>query len=108
LAAAALVILPFLPESPVDPWGVLVPHTIWRMVVLVMAVGMLGHIAIRMLGARWGLVLGGFFAGLVSSTATVVGFGQRVREHPAQRAASVGDAPRANLSSVLGVACVSR
>lgn len=101
LAAAALVILPFLPESPVDPWGVLVPHTIWRMVVLVMAVGMLGHIAIRMLGARWGLVLGGFFAGLVSSTATVVGFGQRVREHPAQRAASVAAALLANLASLL-------
>lgn len=100
LAAAALVVLPFLPDEPVDPWGVLVPSTIWRMVVLVMAVGMLGHIAIRLVGGRWGLMLAGFFAGFASSTATVVTFGQRVREHPEQRIASIAAALLANLASL--------
>ena len=101
LAAAALVVLPFLPAEPVDPWGVLVPSTIWRLVVLVMAVGMLGHIAIRAVGGRWGLILGGFFAGFASSTAAVVGFGQRAREHPDQRTASIAAALLANMASLI-------
>lgn len=100
LAAAALVVLPFLPSEAVDPWGVLVPSTIWRMVVLVMAVGMLGHIAIRMVGGNWGLMLAGFFAGFASSTATVMTFGQRARAHPEQGTASIAAALLANLSSL--------
>ena len=79
LAGAALVVLPLLPDGPVDPWGVLVPSRLWRLVVLILAVGMAGHIALRMVGARWGLPLAGFFAGFASSTAAVAGFGQRAR-----------------------------
>ena len=83
LAAAALVVLPLLPDHPVDPWGALRPQTLWRLVVLIMAVGMLGHVALRLVGAHWGLPVAGFFAGFASSTAAVAGFGGRVREQPA-------------------------
>src|SRR3546814_12707752 len=71
LLASALVVLPLLPSTAVDPWGVLRPDAIWRLVVLVMGVGVLGHIAQRAAGTRWGLPLAGFFAGFVSSTAAV-------------------------------------
>jgi hypothetical protein len=63
LAVAALVVLPLLPDQAVDPWHVLRPTTLWRIVVLVMAVGMLGHMAQRLLGVRWGLPVAGFFFG---------------------------------------------
>ncbi|MET1115758.1 MAG: DUF4010 domain-containing protein [Comamonas sp.] len=79
LAAAALVVMPLLPRQPIDPWGVLRLTTLWRVVVLIMAVGMLGHVLNRALGARWGLPVAGFFSGFASSTAAVVHFGQRVR-----------------------------
>ena len=36
LAAAALVVLPLLPETAADPWGALVPARLWRLVVLIM------------------------------------------------------------------------
>src|SRR5690606_33049813 len=75
LAAAALVVLPLLPDHPIDPWGALRPQTLWRLVVLILAVGMLGHVALRLVGVRWGLPVAGFFAGFASSTAAVAGFG---------------------------------
>jgi len=101
LAASALVILPLLPDEPVDPWGVLVPSKLWKLVVLVMAVGMLGHVALRAVGARWGLPVAGFFSGFASSTAAVAGFGQRSRETAAVTAAAASAALLSNLASLL-------
>lgn len=101
LAAAALVVLPLLSREPVDPWGVLVPAILWQLVVLVMAVGMLGHVALRAVGARWGFPIAGFFAGFASSTAAVAGFGRRARESPAQLHPAVSAALLANLASLI-------
>jgi len=101
LAAAALVVLPLLSDRPVDPWGALVPAKLWQPVVLVMAVGMLGHIALRAVGARWGFPIAGFFAGFASSTAAVAGFGRKARESPAHLRPAVGAALLANLASLL-------
>jgi len=101
LAAAALVVLPILPDEPVDPWGVLVPSKLWKLVVLVMAVGMLGHVALRAVGARWGLPVAGFFSGFASSTAAVAGFGQRSREAGELTAGAASAALLANLASLL-------
>ena len=82
LAAAAMVILPLLPNHAIDPWGALKPYALWRIVVLVMAVGMLGHVAFRATGTRWGFPIAGFFSGFVSSTASVVSLGRKVKEKP--------------------------
>lgn len=101
LAAAALVVLPLLPDHPLDPWGALRPAFLWKFVVLVMAVGMAGHVALRAVGARWGLPVAGFFAGFASSTAAVVGFGGRVREQPSLRTPAVAAALLANVASLL-------
>lgn len=104
LAASALVVLPLLPDRSIDPFGVLNPAMLWRLAVLVMAIGALGHIALRLVGARYGLPLAGFFAGFASSTAAVAGFGARAREAPALRTFAVAAAMFANLSSLLLVA----
>lgn len=101
LAAAALIVMPLLSDQPIDPWGVLRLTTLWRIVVLVMAVGMFGHIAQRALGARWGLPVAGFFSGLVSSTACVVSAGQRVRAGQSDALSAASAALLANLSSLL-------
>jgi hypothetical protein len=61
---------------------VLNPAKLWQLVVLVMAISAAGHVALRVVGSRFGLPLAGFFAGFVSSTAAIAGFGQRVREQP--------------------------
>ena len=54
VAAAALVVLPMLPTQALDPWGVVRLDVLWRVVVLIMAISVLGHWAQRLLGPRWG------------------------------------------------------
>lgn len=78
-ALVTLVILPVLPDRAFGPYGVLNPREIWLMVVLVVGVSLGGYVAQRLLGGRAGAVLGGLLGGLVSSTATTVGFARRSR-----------------------------
>jgi uncharacterized membrane protein (DUF4010 family) len=101
LAAAVLVVWPLLPDRALDPWGALNPASLWKFVVLVMAIGAAGHVALRLVGARWGLPLAGFLSGFASSTAAVVGFGQRAKLTPAVRAPAAAAALLANLASHL-------
>lgn len=100
LLASALVVLPLVPDRTLGPFEVFNPAQLWKLVVLVMAVSALGHVALRVVGDRWGLAIAGFFAGYVSSTAAVAGFGQRARETPALRTPAVGAAMFANLASL--------
>jgi uncharacterized membrane protein (DUF4010 family) len=101
LAAAILVIWPLLPDRALDPWGALNPASLWKFVVLVMAVGAAGHVALRLVGARWGLPLAGFFSGFASSTAATVGFGQRARANPELRTPAAAAALLSTLASHL-------
>lgn len=101
LAASGLIVLPLLPDRAVDPWGVIVPASLGRLALLVMGVGAAGHLALRIVGARWGLPIAGFFAGFASSTAATAGFGQRAKATPAMRTPAVAAAMFANLASLL-------
>jgi len=101
LAAAALVLWPLLPQQRLDPWDVLDLHMIWQLVVLVMTVGMLGHIAQRAVGLRFGLPLAGFFSGFVSSTLVVMSLGGQVKDAPAIAPIAAAGALFANLASLL-------
>jgi uncharacterized membrane protein (DUF4010 family) len=78
-AAAALVVLPLVPNRSLGPFGVFNPFLIWRLVVLVMAISAAGYIALRLLGPRRGLLITGLFGGLISSTATIGAMGAHVR-----------------------------
>ena len=82
LCASALVVLPLLPMEAIDRWNVLKPYAMWKIVVLIMGVGMLGHILMRASGVRWGLPLAGFFTGFISSTAAIAEFGRNAKEKP--------------------------
>lgn len=76
-AGATLVVLPLLPDKALGPYGALNPRTIWIVVVLVMGVSALGYIAVRLMGARFGLPLAGLASGFVSSIATIGAMGGR-------------------------------
>lgn len=84
----ALVILPLLPNRTYGPFDVLNPYKIWLMVVLIVAIGMSGYLAYRMLGARGGTILGGLLGGLISSTATTVSYARQSAAHPQARGAA--------------------
>jgi uncharacterized membrane protein (DUF4010 family) len=106
LLAAALVILPLLPEKPVDPWGVVDLRKLWTLAVLVMAINGLGYIAVRALGAKVGLALAGLFSGFVSSTATIGAMGSRAKARAELRGSAVAGAAASSVATVVQLAIV--
>jgi uncharacterized membrane protein (DUF4010 family) len=106
LAAAALVILPLLPDQPVDPWGVVDLRKLWTLAVLVMAINGLGYIAVRALGAKVGLAVAGLFSGFVSSTATIGAMGSRSKARPELHRSAVAGAAASSIATVVQLAIV--
>jgi uncharacterized membrane protein (DUF4010 family) len=105
-AAAALVVLPLLPDQPMGPFGAINPHAVWKVVVLVMAVSAAGHVATRLLGPRFGLPLAGFASGFVSSLATIGAMGGRARAMPQLLAGAAAGAVLSTLATMLQMAAV--
>ncbi len=101
LCTAALVALPLLPTEAIDPWNALKPYVMWKIVVLIMGVGMLGHVAMRASGVTWGLPLTGFFSGFISSTAAVAEFGRKSKLNPELSTIASAAALLASLSSLM-------
>jgi len=80
LALISAVLLPLLPRSGYGPWDVLNPYQIWLMVVLISAIGFVGHFAVRIVGSRRGVLFTGLFAGLASSTALTLTLSRAARQ----------------------------
>lgn len=83
LAAAALVVLPLLPDRTIDPWQTFNPRRMWVVVVLVLTINAIGYFGLRVWGGRTGLLLAGLLGGLVSSVTTHGAMGQRATDNPA-------------------------
>lgn len=105
-AAAALVVLPLVPDHEVGPYGVLNPFVIWRLVVIVMAISAGGYVAMRLFGSRLGLAVAGFAGGFVSSTITVAAMGARARDAPLVLRTAVAGATLAGLASLIELGIV--
>ena len=97
-AAAALVILPALPDRPIDPWGVVNLFAFWRMVVVLMALSAVGYWAMRLLGPRFGLPAAGFASGFVSSSMGIAAMSSRAQSNSTVS----GVAAAGGVASVLG------
>ncbi len=70
LALLSVVVLPLLPDQGYGPGEVLNPHEIWWAVLIVAGLSFMGYVAIRLAGARIGILATGLFGGLASSTST--------------------------------------
>lgn len=79
LAAMTMIVLPILPDRPIDPWGGFNPRQVWFFTVLVAGISYLGYVAVRVLGPGRGHVVGGLAGALVSSTAATVAFARAAR-----------------------------
>lgn len=106
LAAAALVVMPLLPDRAVDPFDAVNPRTVWKIVVLMMAISAAGYVAVRALGARYGLALAGFASGFVSSTATIGAMGERARAHPGLLRQAASGAALSTVATVVQMAAM--
>ena len=105
-AGATLVVLPLVPDRPMGPYGALNPQSIWILVILIMAVSAAGYIAIRMVGARFGLPIAGLASGFISSTATIGAMGARVVRAKAVLAAAVAGAVLSTVATIVQMALV--
>jgi uncharacterized membrane protein (DUF4010 family) len=105
-AAAALIVLPLVPDRGFGPHDALNPFTVWRLVVIVMAIGGLGYVALRVLGPKRGLPLAGLIGGFVSSTATVAAMAARARRAAAVRRPAVAGAVLSTVASLIVTALV--
>lgn len=106
LAAAAIVVLPLLPDRPLGPFAALNPRTIWRLVILVLAIGASGHVAVRALGPRFGLPIAGLASGFVSSSATIGAMGSRAAKSPEMIGAATAGAVLSTVATVIQMAVV--
>ena len=79
LLLIAAVVLPLLPDRDLGPWSALNPRAIGLLVVLIAGISYMGYFAMRLLGARVGLLATAVLGALVSSTAVTVSFGRMAR-----------------------------
>jgi uncharacterized membrane protein (DUF4010 family) len=105
-AGATLVILPLVPDRPMGPFSAINPHSIWILVILVMAISGAGYIAVRLLGARFGLPISGLASGFISSTATIGAMGARAAKTTDVLAAAVAGAVLSTIATIVQLALV--
>lgn len=78
LTVLSLGLLTWLsPVAPLDPWNLLSPQKIVKMVFALALIQALGSILGQLMGRRAGALLTGFFGGLISSTATTASLARR-------------------------------
>lgn len=82
LLLISIVLLPLLPDQSYGPWNALNPYEIWWMVVLIASISFVGYFAIKIGGAKRGILFTSVFAGLSSSTALTLHFSHLSREQP--------------------------
>jgi uncharacterized membrane protein (DUF4010 family) len=83
LLLISVVLLPLLPNRGFGPGESLNPYVIWWLVVLIAGISFVGYFAIKIAGARIGILLTGIFGGLASSTALTLHFSRLGRDSPA-------------------------
>ncbi len=104
--AATLVVLPLVPNRQMGPYLTLNPHSIWIVIVLVMAISAAGYIAVRVFGAKFGLPLAGAISGFISSTATIGAMGSRAQKSKDLLAACVAGAVLSTVATIAQMALV--
>ncbi len=82
LLVMSVVLLPVLPNRGYGPWEAINPYQLWWMVVLIASISFVGYFAVKLVGARRGILFTGLFGGLSSSTALTLHFSRTARQNP--------------------------
>jgi uncharacterized membrane protein (DUF4010 family) len=105
-ASATLIVLPLVPDRPMGLYGALNPHSIWILVILIMAISAAGYIAVRIVGARFGLPIAGLASGFISSTATIGAMGARAAKTKVILSSAVAGAVLSTVATIVQLALV--
>jgi uncharacterized membrane protein (DUF4010 family) len=90
LLVMAFIVLPFLPNRSVGPYGVLNPQKIWQLVLALTGISWAGYVATRVLGSRRGLLITGLAGGFISASATTASMARLSRSANQARVAVAG------------------
>lgn len=82
LLLISVVVLPLLPNQGYGPGSAINPYEIWWLVVLIAGISFVGYFAVRVAGARRGILFTSLFAGLSSTTALTLNFARLSRQAP--------------------------
>ncbi len=107
LLIMTVVFLPLLPDRAVDPWGAFNPFQIWLMTVVIAAFSSVGYVAVRLAGARNGLLYAGTAGGVVSSTTVTWRFAELARRQPDMRSSFLAGIAAAWIVSLLRVLAIA-
>jgi uncharacterized membrane protein (DUF4010 family) len=80
LLVMTFVLLPVLPNRTIDPWSAINPHQLWLLTILTAGVSYAGYVAVKLAGARNGLLYAGALGGLVSSTTVTWTFARSAKQ----------------------------
>ncbi|QXH97442.1 DUF4010 domain-containing protein [Pseudomonas ogarae] len=100
LLIAALVVLPLAPDRFLGPYDAINLRNLCTLTVMLMAVGALGHVAVRTLGTRYGYALSAIASGFASATATVATMGGIAAKEPINLKVVSAAAMLSNLATV--------
>ena len=84
------IVLPLLPQEPIDPWGVFVPFQIWTLVILISGIGFVGYFLTKYFGAKAGIPLTAFLGAIVSSTAVTASMAEESKSNNIKGIFTVG------------------
>ena len=82
LLAMTFLLLPILPNRPIDPWQAINPAEIWLLAILIAGVSFAGYVATRIMGDQTGIAVTAIAGGITSSTATTLSLARLAREQP--------------------------
>jgi uncharacterized membrane protein (DUF4010 family) len=106
LAVAAIVVLPLVPNEPIEPLGVINPYRLAKLAVTMMAITGAGYVAERWLGPRHGLSIAGLASGFVSSSATIGAMGTKAKEDEAALAPAAAGAAASSVATFVQMSIV--
>jgi uncharacterized membrane protein (DUF4010 family) len=107
LSAMSVILLPVLPNRPIDPLGAINPFEIWLLTVLIGLISFTGYVAIKLTGAKRGIVITGLAGGLASSTAATLTLARLAEGHPERSALMAGGALIAGATMMLRVGAIA-
>lgn len=81
LLTMTFLLLPWLPNRAIDPWGAINPAEIWILAIVIAGLSFAGYAAVRALGGQTGITVAALAGGLASSTATTLTLARFARTH---------------------------
>jgi uncharacterized membrane protein (DUF4010 family) len=91
LLAMSFVVLPLLPDRPYGPYGVVNPHELWLLTIVLAGVSFAAYALVKVFGPSRGLIAASLAGALVSSTAVTLNLARVARQDSGQvRLAAAG------------------